>query len=132
MGADMLVYAISVSKHDIASENGLKLMKQELEKVKKNLNEKPFLLDEWEESADYNDTEDEQELKDIAKNAVDKLILACAYEHHREMTWLNYPERFIIVTGGLSWGDMPTELSETVYQFQIIPATYLEGTLIQV
>jgi hypothetical protein len=46
---------------------------------------------------------------------------------YRDTTTLNYPERFILLTGGMSWGDAPTDSYSTIDKFQQLPMQLLKA-----
>lgn len=46
---------------------------------------------------------------------------------YRDTTTLNYPERFILLTGGMSWGDGPTDSYSVIDKFQQLPMQLLKA-----
>ena len=41
--------------------------------------------------------------------------------HDRDMTTFYVGEYLVLLTGGLSWGDSPTELSDIIWSFERLP-----------
>jgi len=116
MGADMLLAGFAVS-HEFAEgtleyrEQRKKTMLEELEKVS---------VAELVELGDYmGDSEDLPNLKTIAKEAIEE---AFGNLDSRDVTiWYCDDKLAFFLTGGMSWGDSPTDSYDAFQKVSLLP-----------
>lgn len=106
MGADMILSAVSISKKkkpDFKKGEALikKLAMTPVEKWPKEFMER------------YSDETDIGPMVTTLRESLSELERAWS-GHHREAAWMHVCGRKLIVTGGLSWGDSPTELMNDI------------------
>jgi hypothetical protein len=106
MGANMILSAVSISKKKKPDfEKGEELIAK--------LEMTP--ADKW--PAEFTDRfNDDLKIGPMAaalRKSLEALVQAWA-GHHREAAWMNVCGRKLIVTGGLSWGDPPTDLMSDI------------------
>lgn len=109
MGADMLIEAISLKKEQepkwpdsVTRKHAIDYIKNYLERIV------DFSNVEAEEELEI-----ESEIKDVISQLTDdmeEVKRQLSGDYSREITSLSYPERDIWLTGGMSWGDEPTQL----------------------
>lgn len=98
MGADLLVYVLPQCKFSRERDTFLK------QKVKK--------LD-W--AGNYFDDYELEEAKKIMANAIDEYW---KLDVRRDIVSIYLDDKWYLITGGMSWGDQPTDASEYFEQLQ--------------
>ena len=71
----------------------------------------------WEETDYYRDYYDGQDIGDVKYTlitAVEDLRDVITNDNSREVSIIDRPTELLIVTGGMSWGDSPTEFFDTL------------------
>lgn len=128
MGADLVIASISI-KQNPKSEcliHGIRnrviiqtgLMLEEL--GKSGINDK----EQWADFYDFLNTFNgkiPKRAKDIIKDATKVIEEFSKCLGYRDTTILEYPERTIILSGGMSYGDGPTDSYETITRFSMLP-----------
>ena len=123
MGADMLLAGFVASqefaKGDLKyREQRKKAMLEELEKVS---------VDDLIELGDYmGDSEDLPNLKTIAKEAIEE---AFNNLDSRDVTTWYYGKVVFFLTGGMSWGDSPTDSYDAFQKMSLLPDKILNHLL---
>jgi hypothetical protein len=123
MGADMLLAGFVVSREFAEGtleyrEQRKKAMLEELEKLS---------IDDLIELGDYmGDSEDLPNLKTIAKEAIEE---AFNNLDSRDVTAWYYDKVAFFLTGGMSWGDSPTDSYDAFQKVSLLPDKILNHLL---
>lgn len=130
MGADLLISCVSIKGRPNKEyrEIGIgKDMKKRTQKMLDNLNTVGLInSDEWIDLFDFINGEevpDDKEVKEIGRQVI-KEFGNCGDE--RDVTFLIFPERTIILAGGMSWGDT-TEGYNIIQKFSLLPKWLLDA-----
>lgn len=90
----------------------------------------PDIVDEFEDVADLDeegkagrDRLNEEARKELTKAVEDMKHLAS----HREVGWLEHKDEIVFISGGMSWGDLPTKFYRTL---ELIEKSGLDKVLI--
>jgi len=115
MGADMILEVTSFGPNTNEGKAQRTIIKA--------LEKENFNTDEWKDYAEtaYIDEDDE-----LIKDAVIDIVTGffdCL--DSREVTWIHTIEGKYIITGGMSWGDDPTEAGTIMYKFNNLPQRIL-------
>lgn len=132
MGADLIISEISIKKNrQVKSE--AEYFAAGLLKVKKAIEEKPIKKSDWKEYYDEVSGDEPPEANTIKQDTIEVMdnLIAAVRGKRRDAVLIIYPERTILVSGGMSWGDMPTDLCNDIYKANNIPKEYFEGTAIE-
>jgi hypothetical protein len=123
MGADMLLAGFTTSLKFV-NESGadrqkrIKAMLEELEKVS---------VEDLIELGEYmGDSEDLPNLKTIAKEAIEETFNNL---DSRDVTTWYYNEVVFYFTGGMSWGDSPTDSYDSFQKVSLLPQKVLNHLL---
>lgn len=105
MGADLTIIYFAVPKTIGTNPQKLDELRQQMLKKVDELKEDDF----DEELLDYfNSTPEEtDELKEEFRSTINELF---DYLFGREVTWIEHKDEIIYITGGMSYGDNPTEM----------------------
>lgn len=115
MGADMCIMSI-------CSKPNIDLNKAQ-EQMVARLKERGGLTAEEESQV-----EDEYGYSDFDTAGAEETIKEfCSCIGDRDTAELNFPERTIYLTGGMSWGDDPTDSYDKFMRFSYLPADILEA-----
>jgi hypothetical protein len=126
MGADLIIeYIYTKQKLDFTKENSFfwsrmrKAYHKRLESIAKK---DPGYTDFEAETGVGLDNESAHALID---EAIDTLK-----DMPRDLTWIRVGEYTVFITGGMSWGDTPTDSCDILYKFTtLFPYTLLEDVL---
>lgn len=103
-------------------EERLKIMKDKIDKSNNPKDWEDFCCNSYVDSEKWSGLKNDKEFKDCkkyAKELVEETLtetIDC-----REVTWWNFVHGKLYLTGGMSWGDDPTESMATFNQFADIP-----------
>lgn len=76
----------------------------------------------WADRTEYPSSElySHEFLQKVSELIVDAVNESYEYEHNRELGWFIQGEETIVVTGGMTWGDDPTEAFDSVRIFDAL------------
>lgn len=57
-------------------------------------------------------------LRKVADAVVEAVQVSYDYDYNRELGWFKHGEDTLVVTGGMSWGDAPTDAFDSVRVFE--------------
>jgi hypothetical protein len=117
MGADMCIESIAFKatpQNEIDEESA----KQALDRARKAITtiDEPFLATINDEQC--NDYQSLAEYQSILLGDLEAVELALFGVHRQAMTLVGGHGIVLLVAGGMSWGDSPTELFESMYRLQ--------------
>jgi hypothetical protein len=119
MGADMIL-------EYVIFRPGMYLP-QTAEKMIAFLTKMKFNEDEWDEFADRAGLINDVTISDVKGKAAKVIREMFSCHDCRDTTSIWFPYEYqAIASGGMSWGDMPTDSSTTLYQFLGLPDILLE------
>ena len=131
MGADLLVSYVSIKGKPKEDYRKIGIRNDIKERTQKMLDElkKKRLIDsnEWIDLFDFISGEEVPEDKEVIEIAEDTIKEFGTCGERRDITWLAFPERTIILSGGMSWGDNPTEGYNIVQKFSLLPQWLLDA-----
>jgi len=108
MGADLIMEAIFVDER-WTFEEAVEQMLEEIDKTHPTDFDtfiEYVMHEEWD--IEYLDDKKTKQLKDKAKEVVKKMEEIITGQP-RDLTWINHKGHVIYLTGGMSWGDSPTD-----------------------
>lgn len=122
MGADLCISTVSF----IGNMHFDKREKAMIEYVEKNIKniDRSDLIELYDHLAGDDVPED---LKEIKKDILDLIEEFFDSIDGRDCMSINFPERTIIISGGMSWGDAPTDSYDTIYRFGLLPQPLLKA-----
>lgn len=134
MGADMTVagFVITLTKAELEDKwtKSASLFKKRLVKVKAQVSKIKSFSKEWDDLKIYYDSEynDQRHKRPTFKRWVQAQIHnAIEQLGNRETAcWFVKPNKFLMLSGGLSWGDSPTETYDLFNRVNRIPLGILE------
>jgi hypothetical protein len=118
IGADLILGSVLI--HSGSREQILKDTEEVLKQINENIN-----LNEWKEYLQERGIEQDtpEEQKQYIINLINDFLNALDFD--RGVMYFNYGRYYLFVSGGMSWGESPTEASDTFYYIsEFIPEKY--------
>lgn len=129
MGADLCLACISIknypkNKPKVFHLHGIKNQIRFRTRIMLQSLEEKGVMDkyQWEELYNFisGDSPPEDE-KEMIKDAIEIINNFSECFNGRDVVVLKYPERSILLSGGMSWGDSPTDSYDIISKFSMLP-----------
>lgn len=123
MGADLLIAIVIVKTGTNLHESKTKM----LNKVENLTHED--IKNAYTTFLDYYGDVDKIDLvsaKELISDTIVDLLSTIDNTHHRELTYIEHKGDTIYITGGMSWGDSPTDLYDIFSRFSSLPPSLLK------
>ena len=124
MGADMTLAGFATSRQFAQGDTIFREQRKHALLAAIDLLEARELVDF---GASYGDSEDISDLKNLAKETVEEVFKSLEY---RNVTTWYYKKVVFYFTGGMSWGDSPTDTYDCFDKFSSLPDKVLEHLLL--
>ena len=131
MGEDLIVSYVSIKGKPKEEYKKVGISKDLKERTQNMLDElgKTAMLDsnDWVDLFEFINGEDVPEDKEVKEIAEDTIKEFGTCGDRRDVTWLTFPERTVILAGGMSFGDNPSEGCNIIQKFALLPQWLLDA-----
>lgn len=120
MGAVFLIVGV------LKLDGGKGTFRQRVDAMVAESRKSPFNPDDWRDLYEQ-DGEEVPESSEVFEAVAGLVSRFLRIEDSREMGNIMHPRGYVIVTGGMSWGDSPTEGYDTLNRFSSLPERVLNA-----
>jgi hypothetical protein len=100
---------------------------ERIEKMHGEVGRSPFNKADWEEFYEICGEKVPSRSSRVFEDALSTIAEFFEWAYSRQTAWVTHPRGHILLTGGLSWGDSPTDAYDAIQRFGCLPERVLNA-----